>query len=305
MKTQVDLKRMRYIVEVARAQSITTAAETLGLTQPALTRSIAEVEQELGTRLFHRQPRGMQLTEAGTRFVQHAKRILGEVDDLVADLREGPNLLTGRLRIGLAPAGFIYHAIPALRRLARDYPGIKIEIVDGAAQSLCPRLLQGELNGIVGSSSYLRRWRELEVELLRPMYFGCMVRKDHPVGRLAQPTEADILRYPVVLPASVEPVYSDIAQRYAHHGEYMQPQYVTDNFDLTRALVQSTDAYHPVHHPEPDFGGLREQFLILENLIPLPEHHLSFACSSVHPKTEALERFQHLLSESLRRPSAA
>ena len=105
MRTQIDLKRLRYIVEIARCESITTAAETLSLTQPALTRSVAEVENELGTKLFHRLPRGVALTEQGERFVQGARRVIGDVDDLISDIRDASEALCGRLRIGVSPLG--------------------------------------------------------------------------------------------------------------------------------------------------------------------------------------------------------
>ncbi|HEY5646650.1 MAG TPA: LysR family transcriptional regulator, partial [Pseudomonadales bacterium] len=155
MRAQIDLKRLRYIVEVARAESITTAAETLGLTQPALTRSIGEVERLLGTRLFHRLPRGMQLTEVGVQFVERARQILSEMDDLIADVSYSPERVAGRLRLGVAPTAWLAYARPALIRLAAEYPGIKIEIVNGTVQDLCPRLLRGELSCLLSTSSYL------------------------------------------------------------------------------------------------------------------------------------------------------
>ncbi len=103
MRNQIDLKRLRYILEVARAESITTAAETLSLTQPALTRAIADVEAVLKSQLFHRRPRGVQLTTAGQRFASRARRLVSDMDDLVADMRESSNRLTGRLRLGVTP----------------------------------------------------------------------------------------------------------------------------------------------------------------------------------------------------------
>ena len=143
-RTQIDLKRLRYIIEVARAESITTAAETLALTQPALTRSIAEVERELGLKLFDRLPRGVKLTESGERFVDRARQIVGDLEDLVVEMRNGSGSLTGRLRIGIAPAGYLYYANRAVAALAHTHPGISIETVGGSAQDLCPRLLHGE-----------------------------------------------------------------------------------------------------------------------------------------------------------------
>jgi DNA-binding transcriptional LysR family regulator len=95
----VDIKRMRMIVEVARAEAITTAAASLGLTQSAVSRGVAEVEDALGARIFERLPRGIRLTEGGRRFVARARRVLADVDDLVTELRDDRGRVSGRLRI--------------------------------------------------------------------------------------------------------------------------------------------------------------------------------------------------------------
>ncbi|MDA1074116.1 MAG: LysR family transcriptional regulator [Proteobacteria bacterium] len=302
MHAQVDLKRMRYIVEVARAEAITTAAETLGLTQPALTRSINEVENTLETRLFHRLPRGVQLTDAGKRFVERARLILGDVDDLVSDIRAGNNVPTGRIRLGAVPAGYLNFAIPALKKLAGAHPGIKIEVVSGTPQALCPKLLHGELNAIIGSSSYLNRWKELKVTTLMPMQFACMVRRNHPLAKIPKPRETDMLSYPMIMPASVEAVYSDIAQRYLHHGlSPLQPQYVTDDFDLASALVKSTDAFYPVHFPDAGVGNLFDDFVLLKGIVQMPDHYISLGTSSLYPKSEAVKLFETHLLEGFER----
>jgi DNA-binding transcriptional LysR family regulator len=233
---------MRTVVQVARAEAITTAAQTLGLTQSAVSRSVAELEDALGKRLFDRLPRGIQLTDAGKRFVARSKRVLADVDDLVADVREAPDRVTGRLRLGIASSGG--YATSALLAFAQQHPEVAIETVTGSAQVLCPKLLHGKLDMVVGSSGYLKRWRELEVTALRRMHFGCMVRKDHPLSKLVRPSEVDVLSYPLILPESVEVTYSDIAQRYAHHAiPRLQPHYVTEDFDLVKRLVLSTDAF--------------------------------------------------------------
>ncbi len=86
MRSQIDLKRMRYIFEVARVEAITTAAKSLSITQPALTRNIAEVEEELGVQIFYRLPRGIELTEEGKELVTRDKQILGDVDNLITEL---------------------------------------------------------------------------------------------------------------------------------------------------------------------------------------------------------------------------
>ncbi|MBM4382676.1 MAG: LysR family transcriptional regulator [Deltaproteobacteria bacterium] len=290
----IDLKRMRAVVEVARAQSITGAAETLGLTQSAVSREIAEIEQALGVRLFERAPRGLHPTAAGLEFVERARRVFAEVDGLVSGVRSGAAHVAGRLRIGVISTGAL--AAWAFGAFARAHSAVAVEAVNGSPQALCPQLLHGELDLIVGTSSYLRRWRELEVTLLAPLYFACMFRKDHPLAERKHLSERDVLEQPVILPESIEASYSDLAQRYAELGmPALRPRYVASDFDLACRLVRSSDAFFPVMHLSPSFGGLAADFFLARDVLALPPHHLSVAHAAGRTPSAAALAFEALL----------
>lgn len=298
MRTQIDIKRLRYIVEIARCESITTAAETLSLTQPALTRSVAEVENELGTKLFHRLPRGVSLTEQGARFVQGARRVIGDVDDLISDIRDSSTALSGRLRVGVSPLGYAEFLLPELATIARLHPEVRIETVGGTAQTLCPQLLRGEINFLIAASSYLARWKELEVTEFRKMHFGCIIRKDHPLSKQKTVREIELLAYPVIFPSSVELMYSDTIQRYAHHNLHPpQPRYVSDSLEVLKTLILDSDAYFALSSPDPDFSHLSDDFLVLKNVLKLPNHNLSLASASQQPASAEAQLFESLILE--------
>jgi len=292
---QIDIRRMRTVIEVARAEAITTAAQTLGLTQSAVSRIVAELEEALGQRLFERLPRGIQLTDAGRRFVDRARCVLADIDDLIAEVAAPPGRLSGRLRLGIAATGA--HAICAIGRFASTHPDVAIETVHASEQTLCPRLVHGELDLVIGSSSYLRRWREIEITMLAPLHFACMLRRDHPLSRLSTPTEADVLAFPLILPESVELTYADIAQRYARHGlPLVKPHYVTNNLELVTLLLRRTDAFFPLMFPEETFGGLGESFLLLRGVVDLPVHHVSSARAAQSPRRQLVELFESELA---------
>ena len=292
---QIDIRRMRTVIEVARAEAITTAAQTLGLTQSAVSRIVAELEAALGQRLFERLPRGIQLTDAGRHFVARARCVLADIDDMIAEVAAPPGRLSGRLRLGIAATGA--HAIGAIGRFASAHPDVAIETVQASEQTLCPRLVHGELDLVIGSSSYLRRWREIEITMLAPLHFACMLRRDHPLSRLASPTEVDVLAYPLILPESVELTYADIAQRYARHGlPLVKPHYVTNNLELVTLLLRRTDAFFPLMFPEETFGGLGESFLLLRGVVDLPVHHVSSARAAQRPRRQLVELFESELA---------
>lgn len=301
--SQIDIRRMRTVLEVARAEAITAAAQTLGLTQSAVSRTVAEVEEALGQRLFDRLPRGIQLTDAGQRFVARARGVLAEFDDLMAEMNAPSTQLTGRLRLGIAATGA--HATATIARFARNHPAVALETLHASEQTLCPRLAHGELDLVIGSSAYLRRWRELEITPLARLYFACMVRPGHPLAALAAPGEADVLAYPLILPESVELTYTSIAQRYAHHGlPLLKPHYVTNNLELVKLLVHTTDAFFPLLFPNEDFGGLGQEFLLLRDSIELPEQHLACARAAQRPRRRVAEVFEEALRAALGTPGA-
>ena len=98
----IDLRKLRHVVETARFENVTRAAEALYITQSALTRSLADVEVELGTPLFVRLPRGVRLTEQGRRFVERARMIIGDVDDLLAFWLQINGVLSGEKMLGFS-----------------------------------------------------------------------------------------------------------------------------------------------------------------------------------------------------------
>jgi LysR family pca operon transcriptional activator len=251
-------------------------------------------------RLFERLPRGLQPTPAGLQFADHARRLLAEVDLLVEGARRTSSQIAGRLRVGVISAGA--NAAWAIARFARLHPEVAIETISGSPQSLCPRLVHAELDLIIGTSSYLRRWRDLEVTNLAPLYFACMVRKGHPLVART-PTELEVLAYPVILPETIEPTYSDLAQRFIHLGlPPFRPRYVADDFALAQRIVRGTDAFYPLMHTSEDFGGLDVEFDLVRDAIVLPQHQLSVARAVHRPWGPLAEGFVRLLRERYGEP---
>lgn len=294
-----DLKRMRYVVEVARAESISLAADLLNISQPALTRNIADVEEELGVQLFHRLPRGVQLTEAGKAFVTRAKQILGDVENMVAELTdESPT--AGRLRIGIVPSGYIGYIRPVLVELVNEFPEGSVEIVSGSAQEICPRLLHGEIHVIVGSNSYLQKWREVKIVRLKEMRFACVVRRDHPLAGRKALSEVDILGWPAVLPASVDVLHSDLSQRYAACGlPPFQPRYVVDDFEAQRLFIEHSNAFLPMMTTPDHLESLAQRYHVIRDVLEIEPHHVSLATASYRPPSRMADWFQRRLGELL------
>jgi DNA-binding transcriptional LysR family regulator len=142
----LDTRRLRVLVEVARQGSFSAAAETLGYTQPAVSRQIATLEAEVGAQLVRRVPQGAVLTDAGRLLVDRAKAILVNLAGAEEELRQLAGLEGGRLRLGSfasAAAAIMPLAVARFREL---HPAVALEITMADPIDSLPRLRSGELD---------------------------------------------------------------------------------------------------------------------------------------------------------------
>jgi DNA-binding transcriptional LysR family regulator len=141
---------LRQFLAVVREGTITAAAESLSMTQPALTKSIQKLESELNAKLFERLPRGLSLTLFGKMLLPHAQRIDADCRLGDLELRAFDNGQTGLLKVG---AGHLFEAsaVPtAFARMNEVYPGVKFQLVSGTMQKTYALLLSGELDLMFG-----------------------------------------------------------------------------------------------------------------------------------------------------------
>jgi DNA-binding transcriptional LysR family regulator len=103
MEIAMDIRELRYFVEVVRHNGFGRATEALHVTQPAISRGIKQLEEELGQRLLIREPKAIRLTNEGVILLRHARLILQQVGNLRSELRDAGTAVTGTLRVGLPP----------------------------------------------------------------------------------------------------------------------------------------------------------------------------------------------------------
>jgi LysR family transcriptional regulator, hydrogen peroxide-inducible genes activator len=142
----MNVRDLAYIVAIERHGSITRAAEACGVTQPTLSTQVAKLERELGVVLFERAGRGLRLTDAGRPVLDHARRVLGAVDDLVAAAQDHLDPFAGSLRLGLIPTLAPYllpHLLPGMQA---SLPRLKPTIVEEQTASLLAQLGAGAID---------------------------------------------------------------------------------------------------------------------------------------------------------------
>lgn len=141
---------MRYILAIAEHGHMTRAAGVLGVSQPALSASLGKLEEELGAVLFHRTGRGVEPTEAGRVYLEHAANTVRAAEKGVAAVRELVGLESGSIRVGAGATAAGYLLPEAIRAVQREHPGLRFSIREAGSAAVAEGVVSGELDlGIV------------------------------------------------------------------------------------------------------------------------------------------------------------
>ncbi len=142
----LDTRRLRVLCEVARHGSFSAAADSLGYTQPAISRQIATLEAELGTLLVRRVPQGAVLTDAGQLLVTRSEEIIKRIEDAEAELLALSGLEGGRLRMASFASAAASIVPLAIARFRERHPAVELSIAMADPIDSIPRLRAGELD---------------------------------------------------------------------------------------------------------------------------------------------------------------
>jgi len=172
----LDPRRLALLREVSRHGSFSRAALALHLTQPAVSRQIAKLEQEAGVRLLERSARGLRLTEAGQVAVERADAIAGQLAAAEAEIEAIATLDAGRLRMTAFPTAASTLVLDAFREFRRRYPDVELTFVESGTNAGLRRLRAGEVDLALAFREHGRpaptEWTDLDAELLLvdPLY---------------------------------------------------------------------------------------------------------------------------------------
>ena len=144
MLVKLDLYKIFW--QVAKSESFSKAAKSLYMTQPAISQSIMQLENELDIRLFNRTPKGVTLTEEGKNLFEYVNSAIKLIDAGKEKILEYKNLSVGELKIGVGDTISRYFLLPYLERFHNEYPNIKFKIINGTTFELCSILKTGQID---------------------------------------------------------------------------------------------------------------------------------------------------------------
>lgn len=198
----MDTASLNAFIAVAETGSFSAAAARLQLTQPAVSKRIAALESDTGTRLFDRIGRGVGLTEAGRALLPRAGAILREMAAAERALRELGGAVRGRLAIGTSHHVGLHRLPPLLREFSRRHPEVDLEIDFMDSEKAHEAVLRGRLEFAVvtldpgGNDPRLRSRTVWEDPL------SAMVAAEHPLAALQSPGLEDLAAWPAILPGA-------------------------------------------------------------------------------------------------------
>lgn len=194
----MELRTLRYFLAVAREENMTEAANVLHVTQPTLSRQIADLERELGVELFERTNRSCVLTGDGMRLRQRAEEILALVDQTESEMGDQELGIAGNIRIGAGETQAMSYVLDTFAALRRDYPAVTIELYTGNADATEERLERGLLDfALLLEPVNLDKYEWIRMP--QADRAGVAVASDGPWGSLDVLTPADVAAMPLLL----------------------------------------------------------------------------------------------------------
>lgn len=239
---RIKFRHLQCFLEVARQGSLARAADVLAISQPAVSKTLKELEEVLDARLFERSKQGVTPTAAGLAFLRYAGPSVQALREGVRSLRSGEHE-AGQLRLGVLSTVESSLVPDVVRRLHERHPALVISVATGQSTDLLDKLRAGDLDLVVGRVSDSPRIEGLTFEHLYSESMILVVRPGHPLLRKPLRDAAALADYPVVVPLA-----GTIIRRYANSlfvqcGIGLPAQRLeTISVALSRRYVQSCDA---------------------------------------------------------------
>jgi DNA-binding transcriptional LysR family regulator len=233
----MDLRSLRYAVGLARRLNFTKAADELGVSQSALSRSIQELERRSAARLFDRDRGGVHLTAVGRLFVERAAALLREADDLDRFLRRAAGGAEGEIAFGMAPlpASALLEAV--LRQEMSSNPDLHIDVSIRIPQALLPLLLTEKIEFFLGAQGAISASASVIGSVLGSFPVSLVTRAGHPLlDRKASP---DSHSFPVIVSGRF-----DETMRFPGFNSYLKgrPRIVIEDYAILAHITETSDA---------------------------------------------------------------
>jgi len=288
------LRQLEAFVAVARRGTFTAAANEIGLSQPALSQAIAQLESGLGTRLIQRTARSAYLTPEGEFLLPAAERILHELDSAVRDLGESAKTRRSRLMVGAMPSLAVGLMPQIMRRFAAHHARINVVLADAQSEALYRRVEEGQLD--FAFSSRLAERPGVSFASLLHDRFNLVVPHGHHLAGATSVRWKDIEREPVIGFAGGTGTRSDLMRELARAGITLRPVMELSFSSTILGMVEAglgvaaltSLSLPPVAHPG---------FAVVRLIEPVIGREIGIVTSTYRPQNPAAAGFIKVAEE--------
>lgn len=176
-----DLQQLQAFIAVAERGSFRAAAEQIHLSPPALSRRIEKLESIIGTRLFNRTTREVELTSIGRVFLERARAAIDDLESAILGISDIASTRSGRVTVACVPSAAIYFLPQVISTFSAKYPAIRIRVIDESMNQTLQSVLAGESDFGIGFMNTLMP--EIAFEGLHDDPFVVAMRRDHPLAK--------------------------------------------------------------------------------------------------------------------------
>jgi DNA-binding transcriptional LysR family regulator len=202
----LELQQLRQVIALAEHGSFVRAAAALHISQPALSRSIQNVERLFGGELFQRSSAGVVPTDRGRLYIERARELLRLADELDREAVTQGTLGAGRVAVGGGPFPAESFLGPAAVRFVEQFPKVGVQLLTRDWDELLQQLRSRELDFFVAETSTLQRESDLEVTPLPTEHSLYLVaRAGHPLAQREDVTAEDTFAFPFATPSRIPP----------------------------------------------------------------------------------------------------
>jgi DNA-binding transcriptional LysR family regulator len=240
--------QLRLVAELGDAGGLGLVADRLGISQPAASRLLAEMEDQLGLRLHERRGRGLQLTPAGEALARRATRIQIELGDAARELAETSAGSIGTIRVGAVTGPALSILMPAIIELQEIYPGVHVDVTVATSVLLCNQLREGNLDFALARLQAGEVF--LEAHLIAEEPLSLAVRRGHPLLQRPVLGARDLLDFDWIMGTDDTLLTQTVLARLAELRLPIPRRRIsTSSFLFTLAVLNQTNTIAPLATP--------------------------------------------------------
>jgi LysR family pca operon transcriptional activator len=239
---RIKMRHLQCFVEVARRNSVTEAAAVLALTQPAVSKTLKELEHEVGGRLLNRNRGGATLTELGELFFRRASTSISAIRQGVEEVARASTRETQPVVVGAMQETLAYLLPRAVKLFKEAHPSTGVRIIHDSNALLLARLRRGEIDFIVGGPMESPELEGLSFEALYSDGVNFVARPGHPLALLDAVELSGIIAYPLHIQFAGTTIRRTIERFLIASGVRIPANYIeSHNYPFARSLARMSD----------------------------------------------------------------